>query len=359
MPLDEDFAIWVSDEPRGPGQLGFTGAMLKSGPQVAKSVTLATYGDANTGTVSKRELCFRTSRRLGNGLGYDFANPERRWACENEEIEKLLAFLNSDVAASGRYKVIDTDSPLASLLDLLSGTQVDVREFVSALEGRPDLSEVVSALATTTVGLAAAEGAVIEKRRRLIATLRDLAEDPSTTETDLHRAIGSAYWLFGGRYVGLADRRSFTALDQYDIPLLEANGTIHIVELKGTNIPKLIYKHRSHYVVGKEVHEATSQAINYLRTLDESGAVISTTWKNEFGVEYDMRRVFATVVIGYPDRVDADMPDVERVVDQTIRSYNAHLSRVEVLTYKSLLDAAERALQFEETARTKRGISES
>ena len=40
-----------------------------------------------------------------------------------------------------------------------------------------------------------------------------------------------------------------------------------------------------------------------------------------------------------------------RVIDQTLRSYNAHLARVEVITYATLLDAAERALGFEDTAR--------
>lgn len=34
-------------------------------------------------------------------------------------------------------------------------------------------------------------------------------------------------------------------------------------------------------------------------------------------------------------------------VVQTIRSYNAHLSRIQVVTYSELLDSAERALQFE------------
>jgi hypothetical protein len=30
-----------------------------------------------------------------------------------------------------------------------------------------------------------------------------------------------------------------------------------------------------------------------------------------------------------------------------MRSYNAHLSRIQVITYSELLDAADRALQFE------------
>ena len=91
--------------------------------------------------------------------------------------------------------------------------------------------------------------------------------------------------------------------------------------------------------------------MNYLRTLDENGATLETTYRKEFGVDYDMRRAFATVVIGHPIHVtgvDA------HVVDQTLRSYNSHLSRVEVITYATLLDTAERALVFEDTTRIKR-----
>jgi hypothetical protein len=39
---------------------------------------------------------------------------------------------------------------------------------------------------------------------------------------------------------------------------------------------------------------------------------------------------------------------LEIKVDQTIRSYNARLSRVNILTYADLLDSADRSLRFEE-----------
>lgn len=171
------------------------------------------------------------------------------------------------------------------------------------------------------------------------------------TETDLQQVVGDSYWLFGGRYVGIADWRNIGPLDQHDIPLLCADGTLHIVELKGSNISNLVRRHRNHWIVGGAVHEAASQAMNYLRTLDENGAALETIYRKEFGVHYDMRRAFATVVIGHPIHVagvDA------RVVDQTLRSYNSHLSRVEVITYATLLDTAERALVFEATTRIKR-----
>jgi hypothetical protein len=51
-------------------------------------------------------------------------------------------------------------------------------------------------------------------------------------------------------------------------------------------------------------------------------------------------------VIGHQDRARPAGVTREQV-DQTIRSYNAHLSRVQVLTYDDLLDSAERALTFE------------
>jgi hypothetical protein len=228
---------------------------------------------------------------------------------------------------------------------------VNTHKIVNALLKLNDVETIVEALAGSDKGLPAAEGALIAQRRELVARLHKMAEDPATTETDLQLTMGDAYWLFGGRYVGIADRRSIGPLDQHDIPLLCADGTLHIVELKGSRITNLVRRHRNHWIVGGAVHEATSQAMNYLRTLDEHGAALQTTYRNEFGVDYDMRRAFATVVIGHPIHV---VGANARVIDQTLRSYNAHLSRVEVITYATLLDTAERALIFEDTTRTKR-----
>jgi hypothetical protein len=137
-------------------------------------------------------------------------------------------------------------------------------------------------------------------------------------------------------------------LDSFDVPLLGADGTLRIVELKGPNVPAPVRRHRNHWAVGQEVHQATSQAMNYLRALDEQGPTLSTTYRNEFGWDVDMQRVFATVVIGHPAHVaESDA----RQVEQTVRTYNSHLSRVEVITWATLLDSAARALEFEpETA---------
>jgi hypothetical protein len=344
---DDQFDIWVQRQPARPGHLGYRNAWLKDGPKVAKTVTYGEFGDPATREVKNRELRFRTAPRRADGYGFDFDDPTKTWACENGEIDKLLAFLQTDVGASGRYRLIDTASPQAALADLLAAGGMDVEQVVAMLVAGGNTDQLIAALARSSQGLAAAEAAVLAQRRGLVDRLQQMAADPDTTETDMQRAMGEQYWLFGGRYVGVADRRNLTVLDSFDVPLLGADGTLRIVELKGPNAPALVRRHRNHWVVGQEVHQAISQAMNYLRALDEQGPTLSTTYRNEFGWDVDMQRVFATVVIGHPAHVaGADA----RQVEQTVRTYNSHLSRVEVITWATLLDSAARALEFEQEA---------
>lgn len=135
-------------------------------------------------------------------------------------------------------------------------------------------------------------------------------------------------------------------LDQYDIPLLGSDGTLHIVELKSPSVEHLITWHRNHWITGPEVHRAASQAMSYLRSLDEDGLGLSKKFENELGQHYDMSRVFATVVIGHSDH-HRPARAARDVVARTLRQYNASLNRVEVITYDQLVESAERALAFE------------
>ncbi|GAA1298189.1 Shedu anti-phage system protein SduA domain-containing protein [Pseudonocardia xinjiangensis] len=207
-----------------------------------------------------------------------------------------------------------------------------------------DIKEVVSGLTSTPEGLSAAEAAVVRERRRVVADLQQLALDPDTNETKMHEAIGARYWIFGGQYTGIADRRTIVPLDQYDIPLICADGSLEIVELKGPEV-KLTRKYRNHLIVANEVHAAVNQCLNYLRALDEMGAALRTQYRNELAADFDFRRAKGTVIIGHPGHTPSTEATREQI-DQTVRSYNAHLSRLTVLTYADLLESAERALQF-------------
>jgi hypothetical protein len=348
-PLSEPeaaFRIWVNG-PRG-RRLKHRGAVIKAGRDVMKTVELAHFGSQNDEIVRNRTLRFRTFDVRGNKeVDFEHEMPEKNtWYCEDQEIERLLAFLSSEVARTGRYQVVDVDSPAAAVLELLASNEVDPRDLVDALVRSTNVEQLVTLLANSDAGMSGAETAVLERRRALVAQLRMLVDQPISTETQVQRLIGNAYWIFGGRYVGVAERRNLTMLDQTDIPLLGADGTLHIVELKGPSVEKLIMRHRNHWIVGPAVHEAVAQAMNYLRSLDEQGLGLSTMYSNELGQNYDMSRVFATVVIGHTNhhRPPDTRPDV---VARTLRQYNAGLNRVEVITYDQLVEAAERPLTFE------------
>ncbi|SNS83453.1 Shedu anti-phage system protein SduA domain-containing protein [Actinomadura mexicana] len=271
----------------------------------------------------------------------------------NEEALKIVTSLRDELDLEDIVTVPVPDLVHSSiprdhltLLESIRSAGVDAAELGRALSGRSDISEILSVLLSTKSGLTAAEVAIVARRRDLVSELKELAKTPGTTETQMHKAIGKNYWLFGGRYSGVADRRHITILDQYDIPLICADGSLHLIELKGPDIKDLVYKHRSHMIAGTDIHEAASQSMNYLRALDEQGATLETQYRNELGVQYDLRRARATVVIGHQDHAVSEELS-RRQVDHAIRSYNAHLSRVEVLTYADLLDSAERALNFD------------
>lgn len=343
---EDAFSVWVRDAPAGPGQLSFTGVMLKKGPQVAKTASLSTFGDKDSGAVSKRELRFRRYQRLVGTGGFDFDNPIDNWAIENDEIDRFVAWLTAGSSESSNYRLLDTTTPQAQLLALLAEAEGGPSMLLKAVTEAGGPGELARLLGESPVGIAAAEAAVVRNRRVLVSHLQALAATPGTTETTMQNAMGEAYWLFGGRYVGLA-RRNLIPMDQHDFVLRTAGGTLHVIELKGPDIPRLVRKHRNHFIVGDDVHEAVSQAMNYLRGLDELGPGLATTYRNEYGEELDPRRVFATVVIGHGAHV-RDATPVQ--VEQTLRTYNSHLARVQVLTYEQLLQVAERSLNFEAAA---------
>ncbi|MFE0630517.1 Shedu anti-phage system protein SduA domain-containing protein [Streptomyces sp. NPDC058864] len=87
---------------------------------------------------------------------------------------------------------------------------------------------------------------------------------------------------------------------------------------------------------GRAVHRAVSQTQNYLRTLDERRESILA----RYGV--DTRRASATVVIGHPQYVSDGVTPQQ--VAETLRTYNTHMARIEVITFETLLESAERML---------------
>ncbi|AXB43980.1 Shedu anti-phage system protein SduA domain-containing protein [Amycolatopsis albispora] len=173
-------------------------------------------------------------------------------------------------------------------------------------------------------------------RRDQLATVRAAVRRPGALEREIQAALSDAWWMFGGEFVGEAARRRLVATAELDIPLLQPDGVLHVVELKRADVP-VVRNHRNGLIVGAVVHEAVGQTMNYLTLLDEQ----RTSLQIEFGI--DTRRASATVVVGHPG-FQQNLSAAE--IHETLRIFNSHLSRVEVITYQQLLDRAERVLDL-------------
>nr|WP_211210228.1 Shedu anti-phage system protein SduA domain-containing protein [Actinopolyspora halophila] len=241
----------------------------------------------------------------------------------------------------GRYRVVRGRAELAAWLQRTLSDRVDLdtteienpAEIARRLARSP---KALTILAQDTDGQSVFKLAELKQRSDTLTEIRKLVDDPTAGEGALQDALYNQPWIFGGRFVEAATRRSLVDGDELDIPLIRADGALHVVELKrALNLSGIVKRHRNAWVPTAEVHDAVGQAINYLAGLDEERQRIS----EEFGLE--TKRASATVVIGHP-KLHPNVPEHE--LNEALRTLNTHTNRVEVLTYPELLDNAVRAL---------------
>ncbi|WP_078888945.1 Shedu anti-phage system protein SduA domain-containing protein [Streptomyces sclerotialus] len=249
-------------------------------------------------------------------------------------------FMQPSGERPSRYRILRGMAEVAAWLEQVFRERIDVEvpeETARRIVLNPDALAVLAADKEGQLLLRAAE---IQRRRRDLKALRKAAEDPAASEHDLQHALAGQHWIFGGQFVGQAVQRRLVPGDEVDIPLIRGDGALHVVELKRAMGLRgsLVKRHRGCWVPTAEVHDAVSQAVNYLVGLDEHRLRI----RDELGIE--TRRASALVLIGHP----ALQPEAaEEEINEALRTLNTHLNRVEVVTYKELVDNAERALEVE------------
>ncbi|WFG46219.1 Shedu anti-phage system protein SduA domain-containing protein [Pseudonocardia alni] len=297
-----------------------------------------TYGDPETGRISTRTFRVQTWNAHAYQGGYDFSRAANTWACDDSEMAVIQAFLNNHFAEPGEYLLLRADSEPAVVLNRLSKNGLpggDLEAIARSLAEKPELAH---ALAKTENADLIRSILTRSTQSHGLERLRAVVTNPKSIEPDIQKVLQREWWVFGGKYVSAAVRRSYTVLDQFDIVLIRADGSLHLIEIKQANIPKLVVPDHNHWIVGDDVHKAVGQSMNYLRSLDEQRAQILA----DFGI--DCRRASATVVLGYPDFIRTGATAVQ--LSEAIRTYNSHLARIEVITYDELIQTAERFLEL-------------
>lgn len=327
--------------------------VVHPGPRAWKTVSLLIFLDKDTGEIRRRELKTQTWKAIppSQGGGYDFTEDDYHWHCSDDEIEAVRVFLNQEFTEPGRYRLIKRGAEFADLLEQVERDEIAPADVAKLIQQAGRDPAVVANLAVSTNAALLAEAVELQRRRDQLDELRRIIEDPASNERDnIHPQLKKMVWIFGGRYIGESRRRQLTTGDVLDIPLLRPDGSLHVVELKAANIPSLVHRYRGPsdplvtdrgreelpLIVGTNVHEAVGQAMNYLCHLDEDRDHILAKFKIE------TRRASATVLIGHPKFVQGEFANEE--ISSTLRTYNSHLSRIEVMHYDDLLDNGERYL---------------
>lgn len=277
------------------------------------------------------------------------ADMGRKYLAEHPdtEVEGLLSYIASlkldarwispATDRAGRYLLLRGRAEHFVWMERVLRDRIDVEDPEEAAARIVTSPDALALLAADTNGQMVLRAAELQRRAAGLDRLRTVAEDDTATEADLQRALEGQHWIFGGRFVGEAARRRLIPGDEVDIPLIRGDGALHIVELKRSMSlgGPLLKPYRNAWVPTAAVHDAVAQAVNYLVGLDENRHRL----REEFGIE--ARRAGAVVLIGHP----ALQPEVpENEINEALRVFNSHVNRVEVLTYKELLDNAERSL---------------
>lgn len=250
-----------------------------------------------------------------------------------------LPFMDAPEDRPGRYRVLRGRAELAEWIKVMITERIDVEDLDQAARRITLHPDALAALAADESGNAILRAAEAKRRNDGLKYLRSIVENHESSEFDIHRALEEHLWIFGGQYVGKADRRRFVAGQEVDIPLLRPDGSLCVVELKKANT-QVVTHYGKAPVVTANVHRAIGQASNYLVGLDENRHDILT---DHF---VDTRRANAMVLIGHPK---FEPRATEAEINEVLRIQNGHLNRIEVLTYKELLDAAERSLATGQT----------
>ncbi|MCB1282001.1 MAG: DUF4263 domain-containing protein [Salinibacterium sp.] len=316
---------WAHNAVQDPNIQRVQTVLLKNGPQVYKTASLFFIGPAED-EIRHRKLVVRTSKLTGG----EFVE-SKRWNCDDAEVDDLLGFLDSDIIDAGTYDFVRSGSEAAKLIrlikegDLTSGFMASIAQAIADRVVKvSDLSEIEGVeLVSMAVDL--------RKQNMVRDTFEAAVLAPGTKEQVFQDLLDRNWWLLGANYVARVDRRQLVILDEHDLVLIRADGVAHIIELKRADIARLVHEEHSHFTVGHDINKAVNQSANYLRALDEQRAQILT----EFDV--DCRRAQATVIIGHPKHCTSAPPDKVR---EAIRTYNSHLSRIEVITYEDVLQTA-------------------
>lgn len=322
--------------------------LLKDGPRAFRIATI--FQILNAETRETHHYSLRVDQYNRRADGWVEYPPHCVWvATESNELPKLFRFLQSIVEGTiptetGTYRIVDEET-FASVEELAKlfgkADSSEKLQLMKALLREIGDAPVVSSELTTVLESSNGEllrsislAARLVQYRTAYDELSHLVSTSCTSETTLQKVLEANPWLFGSEYSELLERRKWTRDNQLDFMLRRTvDNYLEIVEIKTPFSDPLMVYDKSHdsYYPSSKLSTVIGQVMRYIEEVERQRDYILASDSD------DTLKIRARIIIGR---------DGNRDQQQALRNLNAHLHRIEILTFDQLLRTGKRTLDL-------------
>jgi len=322
---------------------------LKEGPRTYKFATVMEIIDPSTNDTHHYTLRIDSVDRLKAGW---FGKPDKSvsLSSENEnEIARLKDFLVAELGGKlksnedelhiiNREEFTKLQNLLDYLPDLTSSDQLQLVKTIlhnikSADINSKNLMQIFSESSDELIKSIGIAAKLIDYKSAY-KELTVMVKNTEKSEQKIQKFLEANPWMFGSEYSELLDRRNWTRDENLDFMLRRTSDSfLEIIEIKTpseSDIFRFDSSHKSFYA-SAELSKVIGQVLNYIEGIDRNrDSIISKD-------NYDTLKIRAKIIIGR---------DGDKAQQDALRSLNAHLHRIEIITFDQLLRIAERVLNI-------------
>ena len=269
-----------------------------------------------------------------------------------DEIERLFRFLRAHLEGKltdtgGDLHIIRSEEyqKLERLVDLIPNlASPDMVELMKLII--PRIKDANSYLQNFIEAFEGSDSQTVEhvavaarfvRHRHAYDHLKALVVSGHTAERDFQKLLAENPWMFGSEYSELLDRRTWTRDDNLDFMLRRTSDNyLEIVEIKTPFNDSLFVRDISHdsYYPSSKLSPVLGQVIRYISEIERNrDSILSKD-------ACDTLKIRARIIIGR---------DSDSAHQEALRNFNAHLHRIEVLTFDQLVRIAGRVLNVFES----------
>jgi hypothetical protein len=322
--------------------------LLKDGPRAFRIATIFQILNAETREIHHYSL--RVDQYNRSKDGWTEYPPHCVWiAAEADELPKLFRFIQPVVEgtlpkATGAYRIIDEETytnveELAKLFEKADSSEK--LQLMKALLKEIGNTTYISSELTTVLETSNGEllrsisvAARMVQYRTAYEELSHLVSTSSTSESALQKVLESNPWLFGSEYSELLKKRKWTRDNQLDFMLRRTvDNYLEIVEIKTPFSDPLMVYDKSHdaYYPSSKLSTVIGQVMRYIAEVERQHDYILAL------DNADTLKIRARIIVGRDGNQDQQ---------QALRNLNAHLHRIEILTFDQLLRMGKRTLDL-------------